>query len=58
MLSLSALTLLLVALKLLGVIAWSWWLVISPLYVLVFFFGILIFGVSNLGQRIQYKRPW
>lgn len=52
------LTVLFIALKLLGVINWSWWLVASPmfislaLYVVVF----IVIAVSGAFPLSQYKR--
>lgn len=53
------LTLVFIALKLLGVISWSWWLVLLPeiialgFYVIIFLLG--IFGVS-FGARKTHKQ--
>lgn len=42
-------TILLVVLKLAGVIAWSWVWVLSPLWVLFAFFGVLVFIAGVFG---------
>ena len=48
------LALILITLKLCGVIAWSWWLVLLPLYfgvaVLLFFFLMAIIGCMGLAS--------
>lgn len=54
-----------VTLKLLGVIAWSWWLVLAPFYLIpVIFILLLIFtggvlaGVGALMNRGERRRPY
>lgn len=43
------LTVLFVALKLLGIISWSWWWVLSPLWIgLAFTLVVLLFGIVIL----------
>lgn len=42
------LTLIFVCLKLTGVIAWSWWWVISPLWIAFLFWTVLLVGVVAL----------
>lgn len=45
----SLLTVLFVALKLLGIISWSWWWVLSPLWIgLAFTLVVLLFGIVIL----------
>jgi len=58
-----ALTMLFTALKLMGYIAWSWWLVISPLYVLAFLFVVLVVGAWHYNEKFHFrllgrKRPF
>ena len=60
------LALILITLKLCGVIAWSWWLVLLPLYFglavvvgLILLFGLGLFGVagvSTLLDKLKKKR--
>lgn len=60
------LALILITLKLCGVIAWSWWLVLLPLYfglafviglILLFGLGLLgVAGVSTLLDKLKKKR--
>lgn len=55
---LSGLALLFIALKLCGVIAWSWWFVLLPLYIpILVVFGIIagIFRVVWLSEKIKAK---
>lgn len=57
---LGALCLLLVALKLLGVITWSWWAVTAPLWfpwlmLFVIFFGVFL-GVMVSGDYKSWKK--
>ena len=40
---LGLLGLIFIVLKLVGVIAWSWWIVLSPLIVIIAFYLILVF---------------
>ena len=53
------LTVLFVALKLIGVIDWSWWLVVAPMY-LWFFFYALLFLMAIVGAFLQEleRRKW
>lgn len=43
---LGLLGLIFIVLKLAGVIAWSWWIVLSPLIVVVVFYLILVFLIA------------
>ena len=43
---LGLLGLIFIVLKLVGVIAWSWWIVLSPLIVVVVFYLILVFLIA------------
>ena len=43
---LGLLGLIFIVLKLVGVIAWSWWLVLSPLIVVIAFYLILVFLIT------------
>lgn len=48
-----ALAILFIALKLTGVIAWSWWWVLSPLWIsagIVLVIGLVIFALSKAGR--------
>jgi hypothetical protein len=54
---LSSLTLVFIALKLMGFIAWSWWWVVSPMYVLIFLFTVLVYGSYKMGERLVLRRP-
>lgn len=57
---------LLIVLKLTGVVAWSWWLILLPLYApslfaFVFIISALAFGVmqwKKLGLRRHYRTKW
>ena len=56
---LGLLTLLFIALKLLGHIAWSWWWVLSPIWItgLVISTAVLGLGVLEaLGEKLQRRR--
>lgn len=54
---LGLLALVLITLKLCGVIAWSWWLVLLPLYfgvaVILFFFLVAILGWLGLASVVR-----
>lgn len=52
---LSVLTLIFVTLKLTGYIAWSWWLIFTPLYVLLFLFFVLAYGTYKLGETMVFR---
>lgn len=43
---LGLLGLIFIVLKLVGVIAWSWWIVLSPLIVVIAFYLILVFLIA------------
>lgn len=43
---LGVLTIVFVVLKLVGVIAWSWWFVLSPLLVIIAFYLVLVFLIA------------
>ena len=43
---LGLLGLIFIVLKLVGVIAWSWWIVLSPLFVVIAFYLILVFLIT------------
>lgn len=51
---LEALTLIFVILKLVGVISWSWWIVLSPLFAALIFYGFVF--VINLALYLRIKR--
>jgi len=46
-----ALTILFIALKLLGKIAWSWWWVLSPIWISVILYVIIIVVVVLVSSR-------
>ncbi|MBL5841356.1 hypothetical protein I4U30_24180 [Enterobacter asburiae] len=60
------LALVFITLKLCGVIAWSWWLVLLPLYfglalvigvIVLFFLGVFgVAGVSSIIEKLKKKR--
>lgn len=61
---LSILTIVFVVLKLIGVIAWSWLLVLTPLWILIglWILGLVLFicgwkGVNRLVDR-EFNRKW
>jgi uncharacterized membrane protein YqjE len=54
---LSGLTLVFITLKLMGYIAWSWWWVVSPMYILTFLFAVLVYGSYKAGERLVFRRP-
>lgn len=46
-----------IVLKLVGVINWSWWVVLIPLYIpIIFFIFSLLIIVYNIWQGIKYFR--
>lgn len=53
----SLLTLLFIGLKLAGVINWSWWLVLAPMWVGIAIFlsiliiGLIVVGIANISSR-------
>lgn len=55
---LEVLTIVFVVLKLVGVIAWSWWVVFSPLLVAVgiYVLWVAIVGFSFLGMNKKLKK--
>ena len=53
---LSALTLIFVVLKATGLISWSWWWVLSPIWITFLFFAV-IFSAILIGGRIV-KGKW
>jgi hypothetical protein len=55
--TLLALTLLLIIAKVVGYVAWSWWIVISPMYVLLFLLAVLIYGSRLYGEKLQWHHP-
>ena len=51
---LETLTMVFVVLKLLDVIAWSWWIVFSPMivgYLIIFFFVVLVAVLKGLDSK-------
>lgn len=52
---LSALALIIITLKLIGVITFSWWLVLIPLYPAVLIWGIIILSIFVFGVK-EVKR--
>lgn len=52
---LGLLGLIFIVLKLVGVIAWSWWIVLSPLIVIVLFYLLLVFLIA-IGTKKNYKK--
>jgi hypothetical protein len=48
---LGALTILFIALKLLGYITWSWWLVLAPLWVPVMLVFAVVFVIAVWGKK-------
>jgi hypothetical protein len=48
---LGALTILFIALKLLGYITWSWWLVLAPLWVPVLLVFAAVFVIAVWGKK-------
>jgi hypothetical protein len=52
---LPALTLLFIGLKLTNYITWSWWLVLSPIWVLVLS-TIGLFAIAGIIDYINYRR--
>ena len=56
---LTLLLVLFVGLKLAGIIAWSWWLVISPVYVAVAFYVLIaIVAVRMQKKHIARRKAW
>lgn len=52
-----ALTILFVALKLTGYITWSWWWVLSPLWISALaVLAILLIGAIGLGAYVLFKK--
>ena len=50
-----------IVLKLTGVVAWSWWLVLLPLYggfVLCLYLSLILSGVCVLGARRVRRTRW
>ncbi len=52
---LSVLTLIFITLKLMGYITWSWWWVISPMYILTFLLAVLIVGAWRYNEKIHFR---
>lgn len=52
---LPALAILFIALKLTGVIAWSWWLVLLPLYPLFFLLAVMAFAAGGWTFATTYQ---
>lgn len=50
-----ALTILFVALKLTGYIDWSWWWVLSPIWITVAFILLIVFGALGVAVRSDMK---
>lgn len=48
---LGALTILFIALKLLGYITWSWWLVLAPLWIPVMLVFAVVFVIAVWGKK-------
>ena len=58
---LSLLALLFIGLKLGGVIAWSWWLVMLPLYggfIIALFFFAVVALIALFGKPSHFPRRW
>lgn len=53
---LSALALIMITLKLIGVITFSWWLVLIPLYPAVLIWGIIILSIFVFGVKEDKRR--
>ena len=53
---LEALTLIFVVLKLMSIIDWSWFWVLSPLIFALLFYAALFFGLSTLSNKKPRKR--
>jgi hypothetical protein len=52
---LAVLTIIFIVLKAVGVIAWSWWLVLSPLLAEVVISGLLIGFIGRKGYKVYKK---
>jgi hypothetical protein len=53
--TLIALTLLLIVVKILGYVAWPWWAIGIPVYVLIFLFAVLVYGSLKYSEKIQFR---
>jgi len=53
---LSALALIMITLKLIGVITFSWWLVLIPLYPAMLICGIIIISIFVFGVKEDKRR--
>jgi len=53
---LSALALIMITLKLIGVITFSWWLVLIPLYPAVLIWGLVILSIFVFGVKEDKRR--
>lgn len=51
----TGLTLLFVTLKLLGIIAWSWWWVLSPLWISATIAGVVFLVLAIAGAIVIFK---
>ena len=54
------LTIVFITLKLCGVITWSWWWVLAPLWIgfLIVFFVLLGVGIWAMRQKRKNRHPW
>lgn len=57
---LEVLTIVFVVLKLVGTIDWSWWLVISPMYVAIAFYALVITAQILIWRkhRKKFNKRW
>jgi hypothetical protein len=53
--TLIALTLLLIVAKVLGYVAWPWWAIGIPMYMLIFLFAVLVYGSWKYSETIQFR---
>lgn len=55
---LTLLAVLFIGLKLAGIIAWSWWLVLAPLWAIpaVLLGGVVVGTLAAIGLKIRFKK--